>query len=96
MTSAERIDRNDAQKCEMKWSSANELHAQCVIVENLQPAPARISKIFWSRTNFVVGFLLLALAASTLTVTAADDIRVAGPGMSPQLFLPVATAAQTR
>lgn len=39
---------------------------------------------------FFVGFLLLAVAASTaafpLTATADDDIRVADPGVSPQLF----------
>jgi hypothetical protein len=90
MTSAERIDQNDVQKCEMQWSSANKLHSECVIVENLQPAPARISKIFGSRPNFFVGFLLLTLATSTaafsLTATADDDIRIAGPGVSPQLF----------
>jgi hypothetical protein len=90
MTSAERIDRNDAQKCELQWLSANELHAECVIVENRQSAPARISKLSGSRANFFAGFLVLALAASTaafpLTATAADDIRVAGPGVSPQLF----------
>jgi hypothetical protein len=88
--SAGRIDRNDAQKYELQWSSANELHAECVIVENLQPAPARISKISANGANFFVGFLLLALTVSTaafpLTATAADDIRVAGSGVSPQLF----------
>lgn len=40
--------------------------------------------------NCFVGFLLLAVAASTATfpliATADDDIRVAGPGVSPQLF----------
>ena len=43
-----------------------------------------------SRANFFVGFLLLGVAALTaafpLTVMADDDIRVAGPGVSPQLF----------
>jgi hypothetical protein len=90
MSTTERTDRNDAQKCEMQWSSANELHAESVIVENVQPAPARISKISGSRPNFFAGFLLLAVAASTaafpLTATADDDIRVAGTGVSPQLF----------
>ena len=57
---------------------------------NRNDALARISKISGSSANFFVGFLLLALAASTaafpLTATAADDIRVAGPVVSPQLF----------